>query len=73
MYRKAVELVVRTGHGSTSFLQRKLKLGYSRAARLVDQLEEDGILGPADGSKPRKALVDLDFLERMDEQDLTGP
>jgi S-DNA-T family DNA segregation ATPase FtsK/SpoIIIE len=73
MYRKAVELVIRTGHGSTSFLQRKLKLGYSRAARLVDQLEEDGILGPADGSKPRKALVDLDFLERLDEQDLTGP
>lgn len=73
MYRKAVELVVRTGHGSTSFLQRKLKLGYSRAARLVDQLEEDGILGPADGSKPRKALVDADFLERLDEQDLTGP
>jgi S-DNA-T family DNA segregation ATPase FtsK/SpoIIIE len=72
-YRNAVELVVRIGHGSTSFLQRKLKLGYNRAARLVDQLEEDGILGPADGSKPRKTLVDPDFLERLDDQDLSDP
>jgi S-DNA-T family DNA segregation ATPase FtsK/SpoIIIE len=73
MYRRALELVIRTGHGSTSYLQRRLRVGYSRAARLVDQLEEDGILGPADGAKPRKALVGLEFLERQDEIDLNGP
>ncbi len=69
VYRSAVRLVVATGHGSTSFLQRKMRLGYSRAARIIDQMEEEGIIGPADGSKPRKALVSADFLERMDQQD----
>ncbi len=70
MYRQALRKVISEGHGSTSFLQRKLKLGYSRAARIVDQMEEDGILGPQDGSRPRKCLVGTDFLERMDQQDL---
>jgi S-DNA-T family DNA segregation ATPase FtsK/SpoIIIE len=73
MYRRAMEVVIRTGHGSTSYLQRRLRVGYSRAARLVDQLEEDGILGPADGAKPRKALVGLEFLERQEDQELNGP
>ncbi|HHC71657.1 MAG TPA: DNA translocase FtsK [Thiotrichales bacterium] len=73
VYRKAVRLVIATGHGSTSFLQRKMRLGYSRAARIVDQMEEEGILGPADGSKPRPCLVGTDFLERMDQQDREAP
>jgi S-DNA-T family DNA segregation ATPase FtsK/SpoIIIE len=69
LYNDAVRVVVSAGQGSTSFLQRKMGLGYSRAARIVDQLEENGILGPADGSKPRKCLVGADFLERLSQQE----
>lgn len=69
VYRQAVRLVVATGQASTSFLQRKMRLGYSRAARIVDEMEQQGIIGPADGSKPRQILVDSEFLERMDQQD----
>ena len=54
----AVEVVLETGQASVSMLQRRLKLGYSRAARLVDQMEEMGIVGPFEGSKPRQLLVD---------------
>jgi S-DNA-T family DNA segregation ATPase FtsK/SpoIIIE len=56
----AYKLVVETGKASTSFLQRKLKIGYARAARLLDLLEEKGIVGPAEGSKPRKVLIGTD-------------
>lgn len=57
MLPKAIECVVEAGQASTSLLQRKLKLGYARAARIVDQLEERGIVGPYEGSKPRKVLM----------------
>ena len=57
MYKDAVEVIVNTGMASVSMLQRRLKLGYSRAARLVDQMEEDGIVGPFQGSKPREVLM----------------
>ena len=53
----AVEVVLETGQASVSMLQRRLKLGYSRAARLVDQMEERGIVGPFEGSKPRQVLI----------------
>ncbi len=53
----AIDVVVETGMASVSMLQRRLKLGYSRAARLVDQMEERGIVGPFEGSKPRQVLV----------------
>ena len=53
----AIEVVVETGMASVSMLQRRLKLGYSRAARLVDQMEERGIVGPFEGSKPRQLLI----------------
>jgi len=53
----AVEVILETGQASASMLQRRLKLGYSRAARLVDQLEERGIVGPFEGSKPRALLI----------------
>ncbi len=53
----AAEVVVETGQASVSMLQRRLKLGYARAARLVDQLEEKGIVGPFEGSKPRQLLI----------------
>ncbi|MCE5246008.1 DNA translocase FtsK 4TM domain-containing protein [bacterium] len=72
MYRKAVRLVVSTGQASTSFLQRRMRLGYSRAARIIDQMEREGIIGPADGSRPRQVLVESEFLERMDQQDDEG-
>lgn len=54
LYEQAQEIVLTTGNASTTFLQRKLKIGYARAASLMDQLEIQGIVGPADGSKPRK-------------------
>lgn len=56
----AIEVVLETGMASVSMLQRRLKLGYSRAAHLVDQMEEKGIVGPFDGSKPRQVLISKD-------------
>ena len=61
----AARLIVRAGYGSVSLLQRKMKIGYVRAARIVDQLEEKGIVGPAQGSNPRDVLVGLEELERL--------
>jgi len=58
MFEDAARVIVRHQQGSVSLLQRRLKLGYSRAARIVDQLEEAGIVGPNDGSKARVVLVD---------------
>ncbi len=57
MLPKAIEVVVEAQSASTTLLQRKLKLGYARAARIVDELEERGIIGPYEGAKPRKVLV----------------
>ena len=57
MLSAAVEVILETGQASVSMLQRRLKLGYSRAARLVDQMEERGIVGPFEGSKPRQVLI----------------
>ncbi len=57
MYEEAKQVVLESGKASTSFLQRRLKLGYGRAARIIDELEKDGIVGPADGAKPREILL----------------
>ncbi|MFZ3043754.1 MAG: DNA translocase FtsK 4TM domain-containing protein [Minisyncoccia bacterium] len=57
LYEDAQHAVEEAGRASTSYLQRKLKIGYSRAARLMDVLEEHGVIGPADGSKPREVLT----------------
>lgn len=57
LYEQAKEVVMSTGNASTTFLQRKLKVGYARAASLMDQLELHGIVGPAEGSKPRKVYA----------------
>ncbi len=66
MFREAARLVVQHQHGSTSMIQRRLKLGYNRAGRIMDQLELLGIVGPAEGSKPREVYVySLDELERI--------
>ena len=57
-FEKAVELILLTGQASASYLQRRLRLGYARAARVLDQIEQEGIVGPSEGSKPREILVD---------------
>ena len=57
LYSEALDVVLGTGNASTTFLQRKLKIGYARAASLIDMLEQRGIVGPAEGSKPRKVLA----------------
>ncbi len=60
---EAADIVVASGIGSTSLLQRRLKVGYARAGRIMDMLEMKGIVGPPDGSKPREVLCDLEDLE----------
>ncbi len=67
LYNEIVEFVVTTGKASASLIQRKFKLGYNRAARIVDLLEERGIIGPPNGSKPREVLVQLDNSEEVSE------
>ncbi len=66
MFNEAARVIVSNQQGSASLLQRKLKLGYNRAGRLIDQMEDAGIVGPFEGSKPRKVLIsDLNSLETM--------
>ena len=65
LFFAAAEVCVRQNQGSTSLLQRKLRIGYGRAARVVDQLHDAGVLGPPDGSKPREVLMGLDEIESL--------
>jgi S-DNA-T family DNA segregation ATPase FtsK/SpoIIIE len=65
LYAEAARAVVLQGQASTSFLQRRLKIGYARAGRLMDQLEQGGIVSGFEGSKARDVLVDLDYLEEQ--------
>jgi S-DNA-T family DNA segregation ATPase FtsK/SpoIIIE len=58
LYDKAVDTILQSGQASASHLQRRLKLGYARAARIIDQMEGEGLIGPSEGSKPREILVD---------------
>jgi S-DNA-T family DNA segregation ATPase FtsK/SpoIIIE len=62
---EAARLIVRSGYGSVSLLQRKMKIGYVTAARLIDELEARGVVGPVQGSNPREVLIGLDQLEQM--------
>ncbi len=66
MLHDAIRVVVENGMASTSLLQRKLKLGYARAARIVDEMEGRGVVGPYEGSKPRKVLITMDQLLEME-------
>jgi len=65
LYNEAVEIVVLTGQASISMLQRRLRVGHSRAARLIDMMEQAGIVGPFEGSKPRKILIEKEELESL--------
>jgi S-DNA-T family DNA segregation ATPase FtsK/SpoIIIE len=65
LFREACEVVIQHQGGSTSLLQRRLKIGYGRAARIIDQLHLAGVLGPPDGSKPRDVLIGLEDLDRI--------
>ena len=70
LFRDAAEVIVIAQQGSASLLQRKLKLGYNRAGRLIDQLEAAGIVGPFEGSKARQVLItDLQSLEKYFENE----
>lgn len=65
MLNDAIKLVVEAGQASTSLLQRRLRLGYARAGRLIDEMEQMGIVGPHEGSKSRKVLISYqEWLER---------
>ena len=65
LFKEAARLIVREQVGSTSLIQRKMNLGYNRAGRIMDQLEDAGIVGPSEGSKPRQ--VRITSLESLDE------
>ncbi|MEO8131310.1 MAG: DNA translocase FtsK 4TM domain-containing protein, partial [Bryobacteraceae bacterium] len=68
MYHDAVRVVLEMGKASTSTLQRRLRLGYGRAARILDMMQREGIIGPPDGSKPREVLKRPDWLQEIDHQ-----
>jgi S-DNA-T family DNA segregation ATPase FtsK/SpoIIIE len=66
-YDDALRIVLQSGKASTSLLQRTLRIGYGRAASIIDMMHREGIVGPEDGSKPRQVSVKTDFLERLDQ------
>ena len=68
MYQEAVRVVCEMGKASTSTLQRRLRLGYGRAARILDMMQRDGIIGPPDGSRPREVLKRPDWLAEVENQ-----
>ena len=68
VYEEAVRVVLEMGKASTSTLQRRLRLGYGRAARILDMMQREGIIGPPDGSRPRDVLKSPDWLREVDEQ-----
>ncbi|HXA04575.1 MAG TPA: DNA translocase FtsK, partial [Bryobacteraceae bacterium] len=67
LYNDAVRLVIEFGKASTSLLQRRLRVGYGRAAHLIDLMERDGIVGAADGPKPREVLKRPDWISEIEE------
>src|SRR5258708_37857193 len=68
VYQDAVRVVLELGKASTSTLQRRLRLGYGRAARILDMMQREGIIGPPDGSKPREVLKRPEWLGEVEAQ-----
>jgi S-DNA-T family DNA segregation ATPase FtsK/SpoIIIE len=68
LYDEAARIVVQTGQASISYLQRRLRIGFSRAARLIDMMEMEGLVSPAAGGKPREVLVDKQYFDEVDAQ-----
>ena len=67
LYQDAIRVVCDAGRASTSTLQRRLRIGYGRAARLIDLMEKDGIVGPPDGTKPREVLKNRNWMKEFDD------
>ena len=65
---EAARIIVQSGQPSISFLQRRLRIGFSRAARLVDMMETEGLVSPANSGKPREVLVDKHYFDEVDAQ-----
>ena len=61
----AIDVVVETGQASTSFIQRRFKVGYARAGRIIDQMEERGVISGYQGSKPRQVLMSMERLQEL--------
>jgi S-DNA-T family DNA segregation ATPase FtsK/SpoIIIE len=74
MYNDALRVVIESRKASTSLLQRKLRIGYARAARIIEEMEEQGVIGPADGARPRDVLIssmaDLDATSSIPDDEL---
>jgi S-DNA-T family DNA segregation ATPase FtsK/SpoIIIE len=65
LYETAVEFILKSGQASASYIQRRLKMGYARAARIIDTMETENIIGPSEGAKPREVLIDYgEYLKR---------
>jgi S-DNA-T family DNA segregation ATPase FtsK/SpoIIIE len=72
LFEAAKEIIVKAGKASTSMLQRRLSIGYGRAAKILDMLEESGVIGPPNGSKPREVLISQAEYEAMGEETISG-
>jgi S-DNA-T family DNA segregation ATPase FtsK/SpoIIIE len=72
LLNEAIEIVINSGKASTSYLQRRMSIGYGRASRMIDQIEEAGIIGPANGAKPREVLMTKEQYERMIDEGVSG-
>jgi len=72
LFDEAKEIIVKAGKASTSMLQRRLSIGYGRAAKILDMLEDSGIIGPPNGSKPREVMISQDQMNALDDQGISG-
>ncbi len=67
-FMEAVKLILNSRQASISLLQRRMGIGYNHAGRIIDQMEQEGLIGPPDGTKPREVLADENYLRDMERQ-----